>query len=282
MFVPRQVKAVANVNIELLDLMYFQNSYNVPYRLKKGGDIEIKPILVKDYPLYEWSMSVLNIKKNEINDIEIIQMSYLDFLVNKLFVQDENELHKLLNIIRLCLGYESVSFDKDKGKICLLLCNKEGIIEKVINSKEFDDIAKIILFQNDFNYDDRYINPDVETIMQEYSKVKYGDINNPTLEQRKAFVSSKIGKTFSQLNEIPYREFDLIYHSALNGEIYIAQKIIQGSYKYDVKEDIKHPLFEKKKDPYSEVFDDPSVLQNKGIQGASQLNTLNFNESQKE
>ena len=81
MFVPRQVKAVANVNIELLDLMYFQNSYNVPYRLKKGGDIEIKPILVKDYPLYEWSMSVLNIKKNEINDIEIIQMSYLDFLV---------------------------------------------------------------------------------------------------------------------------------------------------------------------------------------------------------
>ena len=225
MFVPRQVKAVANINIELLDLMYFQNSYNVPYRLKKGGDIEIKPILVKDYPLYEWSMSVLNIKKNEINDIEIIQMSYLDFLVNKLFVQDENELHKLLNIIRLCLGYESVSFDKDKGKICLLLCNKEGIIEKVINSKEFDDIAKIILFQNDFNYDDRYINPDVEAIMQEYSKVKYG---------------------------------------------------------YDVKEDIKHPLFEKKKDPYSEVFDDPSVLQNKGIQGASQLNTLNFNESQKE
>jgi hypothetical protein len=51
--------------------------------------------------------------------------------------------------------------------------------------------------------------------------------------------------------------------------------MVQCSYKYDVKEDVKHPLFEKKKDPYAEIFEDTSVLSNKGINGAEKLNNLN-------
>ena len=56
----------------------------------------------------------------------------------------------------------------------------------------------------------------------------------------------------------------------------IESKEIQGSYKYDVKEDIKHPLFEPKKDPYEELFTDTSTLASKGISGAENLTAMNL------
>ena len=62
----------------------------------------------------------------------------------------------------------------------------------------------------------------------------------------------------------------------LNSEIYFAQKMVQCSYKYEVKDDVKHPLFEPKKDPYAEIFEDTTILGQKGIGGAENLNALNL------
>ena len=59
------------VDLETLELNYFVNMDNVPYELKDGGLIYIKPILVKDYLRYSWAKEILSIEKNEINDIEI-------------------------------------------------------------------------------------------------------------------------------------------------------------------------------------------------------------------
>ena len=68
----------------------------------------------------------------------------------------------------------------------------------------------------------------------------------------------------------------MIYDACKDSETYIGQKIIQGSYKYDVKEDIKHPLFVSKKDPYEELFTDTSTLASKGISGAENLTAMNL------
>lgn len=260
------------INLEEIELKYFVNGFDVPFQLKNGGILNIKPILVKDYPYYEYALPILEIRKNESNDIEIIQMSYLDFLLKVLIKNDEESKNRLLTLCDLCFGYSQIGSGVDnKNKSCLYLCNESGVIQKIISSKEFDDIIQIILNQNDSSYDNRYISPDVRELMNEYYKVKYKDVVTPTLEQRKAFVCSKTGMLFKQLNEISYREFDLIYNNALNSEIYIGQKIIQGSYKYDVKEEIKHPLFEPKHDPYSELFKSTGTLANKGISGAENL-----------
>ena len=51
---------------------------------------------------------------------------------------------------------------------------------------------------------------------------------------------------------------------------------MKSIYKYDVKEDIKHPLFEPKKDPYEELFTDTSTLASKGISGAENLTAMNL------
>lgn len=268
------------INIDTITKIYFYNSLEVPYELKKGGFINIKPILVKDYPLYEICEGMLQINKNEVNDIEIIQMSYLEFLFKNILNTNEAYKQQFVTLINLCLGYSQISFEKDKGKISLVLYEKNAngdfIVSKVISHKEFDDIKKIILYQNNPKYDDRYVNPEVKELMNQYYKSKYNSLYSPTLEEKKAFVSSKIGKSFKELGEIPYREFELIYNANVNSEIYIGQKIIQGSFKYEVKEDIKHPLFEPKKDPYAEIFEDTSVLSNKGISGAEKLNAMNL------
>jgi hypothetical protein len=182
---------------------------------------------------------------------------------------------RLYWIIKLCLKEENILV-RDKE---IIICDDDKTVKYIISSKEFDDISKIIQAQNDPNYDDRYVSPEVKELMQDYYKTKYKDVVSPSLEKKKAFVSSKTGKTFSQLNDIPYREFELIYDACKDSEIYIGQKIIQGSYKYEVKEDIKHPLFEPKKDPYEELFEDTSVLANKGISGAESLTAMNIHNS---
>lgn len=87
------------VDYELLRINYFQNDLPCPFELKSGGKINIYPILVKDYSLYEFYKTIMEFDKNSINDIEIIQMSYLDFLVNIVFQQDKDSGGKLCEFL---------------------------------------------------------------------------------------------------------------------------------------------------------------------------------------
>ena len=262
------------VDLKDLELRYFCNGFDVPYEIKNGGVLNIKPILVKDYPFYEISKGILEINKNEMNDINIIKMSYLEFIFNLISV-DVKYNNALINLCRLCFGYDKIAIGTHNSKRCLLFCDKNNTIKYIITAKEFDELAKIILNQNDANYDNRYVNPEVKELMAEYYKVRHNDIRTPSLEEKKAYVISKTGIDINQINNMSYRLFDLIYNSCVNSEIYFAQKMVQCSYKYDVKEDVKHPLFEQKKDPYAEIFEDTSILSNKGITGAENLNNLN-------
>ena len=140
---------------------------------------------------------------------------------------------------------------------------------------QFDEIIKIILNQNDAHYDGRYVSPDVKELMNEYYKVKYSNTRSPSLEEKKAFITSKTGIDINTINKMTYRYFDLVYSSSVNNDLYFAQKMVQCSYKYDVKEDVRHPLFEPPKDPYAEIFEDTGILSEKGISGADKLNAQN-------
>ena len=261
--------------LDILNLKYFCNGYDVPYKLKDGEILNIKPILVKDYPYYEVAKMILEIPKNEVNDIRVIQMSYLEFI--KEFIES-NEIYasNLVTICQLCFGYSKIGFSVYKNKPCLCLCDEDATIKYIITPKDFDEIAMIILNQNDANYDNRYISPEVKELMQSYYKAKGNNYRTPSLEEKKAYVISRTGILLFNLNEMTYRNFDLIYTSCINSEIYMAQKMVQCSYKYEVKEDVKHPLFEQKKDPYAEIFEDTTILSDKGISGADQLNALNL------
>lgn len=252
------------IDLEYIKERYFFNGYDVPYQLKKGDTLFIKPILVKDYEIYRHSKYILEIDKNNINDINVIQMTYLDFLYYLIKGDNTNQmLDSFSNIIKFCFGEEYFAFDKDKNKTCIILCDSNKVIKKVISSKEFDEIKKIILSQNDSDYKDRYISQDVREAYDEYCRLKYRNISVPSTEKMKAFVMSKSGYTLEYINNLPYRLFSLIYKSAMDSDIYIGQKIIQGSYKYKVEQDIIHPQYEKEKDPIAEMFSDADSFKKK-------------------
>ncbi|MEG1353704.1 MAG: hypothetical protein RR255_00280 [Bacilli bacterium] len=249
--------------IKLYELSYFQNGYDVPYSLTKGGNILIKPILVKDYPVYEFSHTVLNIKKNDTDNIEIIQMSYLEFLINEILNGKEDYSIQLSTIFDLCLDEKKIKIGMDKGKKCLIICDEKDNIKMVIHKKEFDDIRKIILYQNDIKYDDREISSEIIKITNEYYSIKYKNTEIPSLEKRKAFVSSKTGISLKEINDMNYRFFDLVYDSSVNSELYFAQKIIQASPKYDIGKDVSYPLYTKERDKYEVAFIDESTYKGK-------------------
>ena len=265
------------VDIESLKILYFQNDEPCPYQLGCGYNINIYPIKVKDWGIYERSIGILQIEKNKINDIRVIQMSYLEFLYT-LCNGEKGEDYEipLANIIKYSLREDRASLIIHKEKPMLVLLDKQDKIKGYITHKEFDDIKKIILYQNIYDYNDIYVDDEVRQLYDDYYRIKYKDSKTPTLEEQKTYVLAKCGFDMQQINNMTYRMFSQVYNHCIGDILYIGKKIIQGSYKYQVDEDIKHPLYEIPKDKYAEIFEDTSVLADKGISGAEQLNALNL------
>lgn len=256
------------VNVKQLEAMYFQNDIPVTYVLKndlsKGRIIKISPIKVIDWSMFENCIDVISQDKQDYNDVDILSMSYLDF-IHKVLIPNGIDKSgasinaiKLDKILELSLGEVDVSVGKYKNKNCLVLND-----EKIITSKEFEDIRKIILFQNIEDYDDRYISPDVKQLYVEYLKTVNSNSVDPSLERKKTFVIGKTGIMMSEINKMSYRVFHQIYLGAVETDMYYANKIIQSSQKYDVKEEIIYPLFTKKKDKYANLFVSKSSVENK-------------------
>jgi len=138
----------------------------IPYR-----SLLIKPVTVRNYFDFFISVNCLMIEKNKIPDVRVIQMSYLDFLID-LIKNDENSqsyTNMLLSVMLLCLNVkpESIMYKQNtKGKYELTVITHEGV-EEIITSKDFDLIKDIILHQNIPSYDDSYIDPKVEAALKE-------------------------------------------------------------------------------------------------------------------
>ena len=242
--------------LEFYQKYYFPNAKPIPFKVKNNNyTLFIKPIMVEDISFYFDNVGILHIDKNSVNDAKIISMSYLQFLVEILLQQNEEYQRALTKILNLSLG-EEYSFTIghfENGKVFLGIQdeNKEEICK--INAKEFDKIKEIILCYNDKDYDGRYISEDMRKAMEDYYSIKFRNNYShiPTLEERKLFVSFKSGLTLSQINEMSYRHFDIMYNQCVANDLFFSQKIIQASEKYKVNEDeIVYPLF-KKNDKFS-------------------------------
>ena len=269
------------VDMDRLELMYFQNDEPIPYRLKNavskegsvsqdGYNLFIKPIKVKDWSVFNNCLDIIMHELQDYNSVEIIQMSYLEFLLNVLLEQVSDEeisenAFKLSTILSMSLGVYEARKGMFRNKPCLTLHDENGVTLAIITHKEFNEIKKIILFQNIINYDDRYLSPEIKKEIAEYEKIKYSNdsIVNPTLEKQKVFVISKTGISMKDINDMTYRTFTQVYNYNVNVDLYFAQKILQASEKYDMKEEAIHPLFKKEEDRLKSAFVSKSDFEGK-------------------
>jgi hypothetical protein len=106
------------VDIESYTNLYFSNGEEAPYQLRDKTVLMLKPVLLKDYTIYQTASEIIQLYKNEVNDIKVIQMSYLQYLMEVVLPSGEDPNGKKINpyeyrlrtLIELCFGYKYAGF----------------------------------------------------------------------------------------------------------------------------------------------------------------------------
>jgi hypothetical protein len=136
----------------------------------------IYPVKISEYLNFHIAVNCLSIEKNKIPDPKIISMSYLDFLFYLIENDNNGNVYTLMliEVFKLCLNIENgnVRYCKDEnGKTNLNLYinskTSDFLYEQIIDRTDFDEIRKIILYQNIPDYNDTYIDPKMEKALQE-------------------------------------------------------------------------------------------------------------------
>ena len=176
--------------------------------------IKIYPIMVEDSEVFLSSMNILMVDKNSSPSVEIIQMSYLEFIYKVLF-QDQTNIDRFMNILKYCLHINSpyIGFDENNKPY---LVDKENDI--LIGPKDFENIKRLILYQNLIRYDDEYVNPELKAMMNEIDELKNKGIDSPTIERRIAIITAHCGLSKQEQLKMTYRSHSLLFEEVY-GEV---------------------------------------------------------------
>ena len=253
-------------------------------------NLQIKPVLVRDFFQFNNAKDVLNIEKNKIPNIEIIQMTYLRFLLTIMIEQDGFK-EDFLTILALSLGVKydatkrnpsfepneiltqqtrkgenevwingwDVRFRLSDDKVVLCLYDDEDLVE--IDDAQFDDLRKVILFQNIYKYDDTEMSDDFRRVVEEYYRLKNKDIVLPSLEDRLMAVCVSSAYKLEELYTMPLRLFDALLEYSVDKLEYQVNKLIVNLAQGKVEGlHLSHWVYKTKKDKYSEIFTDAQDL----------------------
>lgn len=255
------------IDLDFLKSSYFFFDLPVVYKLSKEKEINIYPITVKQSEIFLSSAYILAIDKNATASVEIIQMSYLQFLMEVVLPSDKTMVTRLTNLLNLCLDIKDPMVKKEKGKY--ILYDPEKGIE--INHKDFEDIRRIIMYQNNPHYDDSYINPDIKQAMDELDYMRNKDYDMPTIERKIAIISSHTGITKKEQLEMTYRSHTLLFEE-VSGEIEFTTTYPIALYAGKANE-IPHWIYKKKKDRLDGYFVSASKY-NKSMGGDGNINQI--------
>lgn len=232
----------ANLNLDLYRKAYFYFDLPVEYIIKDKS-LFIYPVAVKDSEIFLSSASVLSIDKNASDSVGIIQMSYLAFIYNVLF-QDEINISKFANILKYCLHVEKPYIGFDDNSRPYLKINDDISV----GAKDFDNIRRIIMYQNLVHYDDEYINPEIKKMMDEVDAVKNAGIEPLTIERRMAIITAHCGISKQEQMNMTYRSHSLLFEEVYGEvEFETTRPILLYAGKGN---EIDHWIFKKKKDKY--------------------------------
>ena len=182
------------------DLYYYKELFlhelEIPIQNRK--DLILHPVYMKDYNDLMFALGIMQIEKeqfantqNVVENMQIIQMSNLEYAINLMNKTDVNgekteeariKTMQFEIVFLLCLHIpiKRLAYSLDEnGKVQILI--NDTI---VISSKEYDLIKKLVCFQHLINFDDEYVSPDMRKEMEERRKLDTSRYEMPTLEQR--------------------------------------------------------------------------------------------------
>ena len=214
----------------------------------------IKPVIMIDYVRFHECVVCLLLDKNSVPDIEVITMSYLEYLLH---VGIDNPAYLLVldQLLRITLavrtvdenGSEQVDDLLESEDIQLSKDLKSLVIKgEVITGEDFDVIKAIICEQNQIEMIDESISKEVRDEMAEAEEYKRRQNQNKicSLEDQLVAVVIKTGLSFEYLHEITIRKFSKILERAdhaMHYEIYL-EGVVTGAMKMKDGEMPKHWL----------------------------------------
>lgn len=239
----------AKLDLDLYRKAFFY--FDLPAEYKIGDKIlHIYPISVKDSEVFLSSMSVISVDKNAVDSVEIIQMSYLDFVYKVLF-QEVVNVSKFLNILKYCLHINKPFVGYTKQNRPYLRDNETGL---EIKAKDFENIRRIILYQNLIHYDDEYINPDIKKMMSEVDAVKVAGVEQPTIERKMAIITAHCGISKQEQMNMTFRSHSLLFEEVYGEvEFETTRPIMMYAGKGN---EIDHWIYRKKKDKFDGYMTD--------------------------
>lgn len=202
------------LNLDLLAKAYFYWDEPVDYKLKDGKFLKIYPVQLPQSEAFLSACDVLAIDKNSTSDVRVIQMSYLEFIItaSKADVQIAAKLNLLL---AMCLHIEKPLVGTDeKGRYVIF--DKANSL--VIHAKQFEDIRRIIMYQNILHYDDSYVDADLKKAMQETDELKNKNIVIPSVERKMAIITSHCGLSKLDQQKMTYRAHCVLFEEVC-GEV---------------------------------------------------------------
>lgn len=240
---------LVSIDINVLQEIYFAHDKPVSYQLRDGNTLNILPVYVQDFAVFYHSVGILKIDKNALNKVEYIQMKYLQFLFEVMFPQDKFYIQQFINIINLCLDLKKAMIDADEhGKVYIY--DEEKQIK--IDAKDFDEISRIIMYQNFYRYDDSYVNPDVQRAMREVDELKGKAYEEISLERKEAIITAHTGISKKDLEEMTYRSFSMLFDEVCGEvEFTTTREIALFAGKGD---EIEHWIYKKKKNKMDGYF----------------------------
>lgn len=266
-------KMGAELNLDFYRKAYFYFDKPVPYKLSDTAQIEIMPISVSNSEIFLSSCDVIQIDKNALNSVDIIQMSYLDFLIRVVFPSDESRLmlDKFCSILKLCLNIEAWKIKTNKKRKASIVAADDSF---EITGKQFDDIRRIILYQNIPQYDDSYIDPDLKKAMDDVDRLKSQNIEIPNIERRMAIITAHCGISKKEQMDMTYRS-----HTVLFQEVYgeVEFETTRPIMLYAGKgNEIDHWIYKKKKDKFDGYITSVESY-NKSMGGDGKVKQANSN-----
>lgn len=222
------------------DTIYEELLYNLP--IKYNEDIILYPITMEHVLKFKVFIQSFTVRKNSrFGDKSIIKMTYLDFLLHSL---GNEELEKQCEIkglsqfyffafyvLQLACKDSKLEIDRNNGKIL--------INGQVITPEIFDDLRRIILLQNDVDFDiDEFLHYDTEKIFK-----KSQDKNNVSESTLEDYIDSLVilmSVTESEIMNMTIRKFWRYMKRFDLRESYTIYKTAEAGGMVKFKEPLKH------------------------------------------
>ena len=183
--------------------------YNKPFQYDEH--ITVYPVTMNDVILFQTLIPSITVRKNStFHDKKIIKMTYLDFL---LFCLNNNTLEKqydilglskyyfyAIQLLQLCCKDSKVEINYQTGQIV--------INEQIISPQIFDDLRRIIIIQNDIDFDiDEFLNYDTEQRLLKAQKDLNRNKDKSNIEDYIDSLVITMNTTESKIMDMTIRKF---------------------------------------------------------------------------